>query len=76
MYCNALEKINNESRAAVTMQVVDSEIEFKIKDSNKRDSSSSEEAVNTSDELMDVDFSEKLIAKCAAEAAVTSHGRK
>ena len=44
--------------------IVDPEISFKIKDT-RRGSSSSEDQVNTSDELMDVD---NFIADCEAQA--------
>ena len=77
IYQNALDKIETRS------EIVDSEITFKVKENqalqpadcpvdNKRDSSSSEERIDTSDELMDVnlaiDLNEKFIADCAQEA--------
>ena len=58
IYKDALDKQSVEER------MVDPEIVFKIKD-NRRGSSSSEDQVNTSDELMDV---ENFIADCEAMA--------
>ena len=72
VYDNALEKIE------VTQRVVDPEISFKItgkdkqcgKSEGKRDSSSSEERIDMSDEMMeiDLDLNDKFIADCQAEA--------
>ena len=47
------------------VQTVDSEVAFKIKAPNRRGSSSSEEQIDTSDELLDVD---NFIADCQREA--------
>ena len=43
----------------------DPEITFKVR---QRDSTSLEDQVNTSDELMEIDINEQFIAECAAEA--------
>ena len=45
---------------------VDSEITFN--ETRMRDSTSSEDQINTSDELMDVDINEQFIAECATQA--------
>ena len=44
----------------------DPEISFNFK--NKRDSSSSEERIDTSDELMEIDVNDQFIADCAKQA--------
>ena len=62
IYHDAVEK-------AVTYKRVDPEISFKEKDKN-RDSTSSEDKIDTSDNLMEVevDVNDRFIADCAAEA--------
>ena len=71
IYKNALEEVRYIERE------VDPEIAFRVKEGsspsndkqNKCNSSSSEEErIDTSDELMEVDFNEKFIADCEAEA--------
>lgn len=47
---------------------VDSEINFKLKRLPDRESTSSEDQIDTSDELLEVDISKQFIADCAAEA--------
>ena len=69
IYHNALQKVNNtKSKQMGNIEVVDAEISFKRR--KQHDSSSSEEQINTSDELIEVDINEKFIADCAREAAV------
>ena len=71
VYHNALNKLSE------TEVIVDPEITFRINETNEKDqhcnSSSSEERIDTSDELMDVDIdqnplNERFIADCEAEA--------
>ena len=76
IYCNALDNLE------VNEEAVDSEITFNmgkhVKEANqeipssinKRDSSSSEDRIDTSDELMEVDFdyNDQFITECAAAA--------
>ena len=67
IYHNALQKVNNtKSKQMGNIEVVDAEISFKRR--KQHDSSSSEEQINTSDELIEVDINEQFIADCAAEA--------
>ena len=60
IYKNAVEFVENDD------EMKDPEISFNYKN---RDSTSSEEKVNTSDEFMEVDVNERFIAECAREAA-------
>ena len=72
IYQNVLDKVNQPEFMAV-----DSEIEFRshnqVANAERRESSSSEDKIDTSDELMEVgvgvDFNERFIADCAREAA-------
>ena len=74
VYENALNKVTEEND-----QIVDSEITFCIRESsnqdeqlNKRESSSSEDRIDTSDELLEVELNDNFIADCAAEAVVNN----
>ena len=71
VYKNAVEKVDDSRPQPLPVQfAVDSEITFNVK--NNRDSTSSEERMDTSDELMEIegelDVNERFIADCAAEA--------
>ena len=75
IYRNVLQMDNIGSEEGIKDSVDDPEITFKtpVKDSHKamQNNSSSEEQVDTSDEMLDleVDINEKFIADCAHEAA-------
>ena len=64
IYHNALEKIPPTEDGGIQ---VDEEITFKS-NQTKRDSSSSKDMVNTSDEILDVDINEQFIVDCAMDA--------
>ena len=70
IYQNAVEfmDVNQETNQHKEgfYEINDPEITFKSK---TRDSTSSEDHVNTSDELMEIDINEQFIAECAAEAS-------
>ena len=70
VYHNLLSKVdenslNNELPQPMDIEE-DQEISFKMKP--QRNSSSSEDQIDTSDELIEIDINEKFIADCAAEA--------
>ena len=57
--------VDNETEKGNYGVTDDPEITFKVR---QRDSTSTEDQVNTSDELMEIDINEQFIAECAAEA--------
>ena len=61
IYKNAVEFQENEE-----LINVDQEVSFRMKKKN-RESSSSEEPIDTSDEIMEIDINEQFIADCAEE---------
>ena len=69
IYQNVLEKANPQN----FVEVVDAEISFKVNNKDANLSSSSEERIDTSDELLELedanDNVQSFIAECAAEAA-------
>ena len=65
IYHNALDKTD------VDIQQVDPEVSFRMK--KQRESSSSKDQIDTSDELMEIDINEKFISDCAADAARQRH---
>ena len=70
IYQNFLEKIDDNNDGQINEVQVDPEITFKKGKQTKRDSSSSEDHVDTSDDMieMDVDFNDRFIADCEQEA--------
>ena len=55
------------NKTNVDIQQVDPEVSFRMK--KHRESSSLEDQIDTSDELMEIDINEKFIADCETEAA-------
>ena len=67
IYHNILDKQGEQGQEQFVMDLDDPEIVFRQKEN--RESTSSEEQVNTSDEtIMEVDIHDQFIADCAAEA--------
>ena len=71
IYQNILDKVSVNNLKDIQ---VDNEISFKA--NRSRESTSSEDQIDTSDDLMDTDVHEKFIADCAAAAAGAKRGAK
>ena len=65
IYKDMVKKVSNDSNETY-QQIDDPEISFKTKPN--RESSSSEDRINTSDEMMEIDINEQFIADCEKEA--------
>ena len=69
IYDNALQKIVQvDPEISFKEKIVEKEVQLE-KEVDKRDSTSSEEQIDTSDELIEMDVHDKFIAECAAEAS-------
>ena len=68
IYHNVLDRIQDTGDPEITFKPRSEGREIPLETQKKRDSSSSDEPIDTSDEMMDVDINENFIADCEKEA--------